>query len=142
MLIYHWHPETKQLIGSSEADESPLEPGIFLIPAYATNEQPPEIINEHIIVWGDNKWIYQKMDMKQETKPVPDPCTLLRNERNNRLAEVDWIILKSYSNSVPVPKQWVDYMQALRDLPSVSQPKLTPDGLLDISSISFPIKPI
>ena len=48
MKIYHYHPEYKYFIGSSNADESPLEPGIFLIPAYATNIEPIECDEDEI----------------------------------------------------------------------------------------------
>jgi hypothetical protein len=42
MKIYNYHIETKHYLGSSNADESPLEPGVFLIPASATKIPPPE----------------------------------------------------------------------------------------------------
>lgn len=42
----------------------------------------------------------------------------LREERNKRLAECDWVTLKAYSTQKVVPKAWRDYMQALRDLPA------------------------
>ena len=60
------------------------------------------------IVRDDEAWV------KLEPK-------LLRNfrlERNKRLADCDWITLKSYSRNEPVPDEWKAYMQALRDLPA------------------------
>ena len=42
----------------------------------------------------------------------------LRQERNKRLTDCDWVTLKAYSTQKVVPKAWRDYMQALRDLPA------------------------
>lgn len=42
MQIYHYHPQTRAYVGSSAADESPLEPGTFLLPAYAVAVPPPD----------------------------------------------------------------------------------------------------
>ena len=44
----------------------------------------------------------------------------LRAERDRRLAATDWVTLKAYSTSTPVPEAWATYMQALRDLPATT----------------------
>jgi len=49
------------------------------------------------------------------------PLKELRQERNKRLAECDWVTLKAYSTQKVVPKAWRDYMEALRDIPSVTE---------------------
>jgi hypothetical protein len=41
--IYHYHPETGDFLEPSLADPSPLEPDVFLIPAYATDIEPPSV---------------------------------------------------------------------------------------------------
>jgi hypothetical protein len=54
------------------------------------------------------------------------PLKELRQERNRRLTEVDWVTLKAYSTGTPVPEEWVTYMQTLRDLPSVTEDPANP----------------
>ena len=50
----------------------------------------------------------------------------LRQERNRRLAEVDWVAIRAYTTGTPIPEEWVTYMQALRDLPSVTEDPANP----------------
>lgn len=42
MKVYQFHPVSGDFLWEAEADESPLEPGIFLIPAHATTDAPPQ----------------------------------------------------------------------------------------------------
>jgi hypothetical protein len=74
MNIYHYHPETKQFIASGVADQSPLEPGVWLIPAYATNVEPPEAQEGKTIHCLGGEWVYQ--DVVVEVSEVPTPPTL------------------------------------------------------------------
>lgn len=64
MLIYHYDQFTRVLLGSSEADESPGDPGVFLIPAYATEIEPPETADGEFAVFDGTAWAVQ-------AKPVP-----------------------------------------------------------------------
>jgi hypothetical protein len=41
----------------------------------------------------------------------------VRRERDRRMAEVDWVTLRAYRTSSPVPAEWCAYMQALADVP-------------------------
>lgn len=63
----------------------------------------------------------------------------LRDERNRRLAETDWT--QSRDVNLLNDSDWKNYRQALRDLPSKSNPKLDIYGNLDMSSITWPTKP-
>jgi hypothetical protein len=45
----------------------------------------------------------------------------LRQERNRRLAEVDWIFSEDYSIDDDSYQQWLTYRKALRDLPSATE---------------------
>ena len=45
----------------------------------------------------------------------------LRQERNRRLAEVDWIFSTDYHIPDQLRDEWTRYRQALRDLPSLTE---------------------
>ena len=66
-----------------------------------------------------------------------EPMRLLRVERNRLLAETDWL----GNSDVTMSSDWKTYRQALRDLPAGASPKLSADGSLDMSSVTFPTKP-
>ena len=65
------------------------------------------------------------------------PMTLLRNERDSRLAKTDW----RASSDLTLSTAWKTYRQSLRDLPATASPKLDANGNLDMSSVTFPTEP-
>jgi len=66
-----------------------------------------------------------------------EPMRLLRVERDRLLAETDWMA----NSDVTLADNWKTYRQQLRDLPASAKPKLSADGSLDMSSVTFPTKP-
>ena len=67
---------------------------------------------------------------------------LLREERNKRLAECDWVVTKYAEYGYNIPKEWRAYRQALRDLPSITYtPELDEFGNLKIDSVAWPTPP-
>jgi hypothetical protein len=56
MLIYHYSPATGEYLGQSEAKESPLEPGVPLIPQYATDAVPPTVSGHEVAIWDGDSW--------------------------------------------------------------------------------------
>lgn len=56
MDIWNYHPLTGELLDKSVADPSPLEPGVFLIPAYATTMEPPTTQPGKAVVFKDDAW--------------------------------------------------------------------------------------
>lgn len=55
MQIHHYHNETGEYVGTTEAFLDPIEK-TPLIPAYATNQAPPEIGVEQVAVFGGDSW--------------------------------------------------------------------------------------
>lgn len=56
MLIYNYHPETQAYLGSETADQSPLEPGVYLIPKHATATAPPDAPEGYKAAFIDGEW--------------------------------------------------------------------------------------
>lgn len=42
---------------------------------------------------------------------------VVRNQRGALIAASDWVILRAMDTGTPVPQAWLDYRQALRDIP-------------------------
>ena len=66
-----------------------------------------------------------------------EPMRLLRIERDKKIALTDWRVLPDQSPS----DDWINYRQALRDLPASATPKLGSDYELDFSSFTWPTEP-
>lgn len=56
MIIYNINHNTGEFVSTGEADESPLEPGVWLIPADAVTEEPPKAGEREVPVYKDGKW--------------------------------------------------------------------------------------
>ena len=59
-----------------------------------------------------------------------EPMRLLRQERDRRLAETDWMA----GSDVTMSSAWTTYRQALRDVPAQ-------DGVTGLDNVTWPTKP-
>ena len=84
--------------------------------------------------WGVT---WSQVSAKKTELVNAEPMRLLRVERNRLLAETDWMA----NSDVTLADNWKTYRQSLRDLPASAKPKLSADGSLDMSSVTFPTKP-
>lgn len=75
---------------------------------------PAQPTENHRWNWETHEWIIDT------TLAV----SRMREERDLRLAQSDWIVVKAVDTGSPVPSEWSSYRQALRDIPSNY-----PDGL-------------
>ena len=109
--------------------------------------------NSEWAVTGDQYSRLTWLDESQ-TKPTEDeinakiaelkaaePMKLLREERNKRLTESDWVVIKATELGKTVSEKWVGYRQTLRHLPENASPKLNSIGQLDLTSVNWPTKP-
>ena len=99
---------------------------------------------EHIdkFTWGTNNSTEKPTDEEIETKRQElisgFAIKLLREERDRRLAEVDWWTLRA-SDGVEMTQEQKDYRKALRDLPSTANPDV--DDKLKLINVTWPTKP-
>ena len=97
-----------------------------------------------VIEWNDTEQTQpteDEINAKLAELKSAEPFKLLRIERNRRLVETDWTQLKDIDLDLIRERNWKNYRQALRDLPSKSTPKLNSFGGLDMSSVNWPDKP-
>lgn len=65
-----------RFIGETVADESPLEPGVFLLPAGAVDAPLPVIPAGFFARW-DGRWVLTKIPGPVEPEPVPEELPVL-----------------------------------------------------------------
>lgn len=107
------------LIGAVPADESPLEPGVYLIPGGAVETRPPDLKPGRAARWVNGAWEVtiaapKTTAMAEEGQPDPDLAATIRSLRNQRLAASDWTQLPDAPTDHAA---WASYRQALRDVP-------------------------
>ena len=84
--------------------------------------------NDFGITWSEVK-------AKQTELQNAEAMRLLREERNRRLQETDW----RFRTDLNPSQEWIEYSQALRDLPSTASPELDDNGQL--TNVTWPTKP-
>jgi len=74
------------------------------------------------IGWGDmeenERPTEEFLELKRQELIDAQMWKELREERNKRLTDCDWVVIRSTSTDTPIPDEWKMYIQALRDLPS------------------------
>ena len=97
-----------------------------------------------VIEWNDTEQIQpteDEINAKLAELEAAEPARQVREIRNRLLAESDW----TQSRDVVLLNDttWKQYRQDLRDLPASASftPKLDSNGNLDMSSVTWPLKP-
>ena len=86
---------------------------------------------------GQTKPTEAEINNKISELDAAEPMRLLRIERDKKIAETDWRVLPDQTPT----DDWINYRQALRDLPASASPKLGSDYKLDFSSFTWPTEP-
>ena len=82
------------------------------------------------LIWYDTeipKPTLEELTTKLQELVTAQPLKELRTERNTLLEQTDKYIVADYPHATPEKKQeWLDYRQALRDLPSNTEDPANP----------------
>lgn len=120
LKVYGFNSESGEYTGEQVAFESPVEPGVYLLPANTTGFEPPKFKKNKVRVWDGQKWEYADGPKKAASKIPAQPQTaeekaaVLRYIRNKKLAVTDWTQLKDVPEATS--QAWATYRQDLRDL--------------------------
>ena len=96
------------------------------------------------IIWSENNNLpiptLDQINTKLNELKLLEPLKRLREERNKKLDETDKYLTTDFVYPSGVTKQnWLDYRQALRDLPSNSQPEIDENG--NLKNVEWPVSP-
>ena len=81
------------------------------------------------LIWHDEnqtKPALEELTEKWDEHLAAQPLKNLREERNTRLAEVDWVFSGDYRVDIEMYQEWLLYRKALRDLPSTTEDPANP----------------
>jgi hypothetical protein len=88
------------------------------------------------LVWYDDindKPSDEDIIAKAKEIKAKGPMVRLRQLRDVRLKEVDWVTLRSVRTGEPIPDEWQEYMQALADITETSpNPKFSAGELINV----------
>ena len=99
-----------------------------------TYEQSGHIVSDlngthYHLTWNGSEIV--KDDDALATYQLAEKWKRVRQDRDRLLNETDWIVTKAKETSTNIPAAWKTYRQALRDVPSQSDP----------DNITWPSKP-
>ena len=92
--------------------------------------EPNKIYVDNVLVTD-----FTEIDKKVEELNLQEPMRLLRQERNRRLAETDYLALKDVFMTTDEEL----YRQQLRDITKGAKPKLDDHG--NLTNITWPVRP-
>lgn len=67
-------------VGTTEADESPLEPGVFHIPGGCVEQEPPELADGERARWTDGAWVVEPIPPVEPEEP-PEPALMTKTHK-------------------------------------------------------------
>ncbi len=114
MIIYHFNSVTGSLCGQGVADESPLEPGVYLIPANATTIPPISCPEGSELFFENGEWQIREIPAQPDPEDVPSVLPNPSDQR--RLAfqlEADVLFFKAQRGEATM-EAWLAKVDEIR----------------------------
>ena len=102
-------------VGTTTADQDPLDSNNWLVPAGCVKTAPPIITSKQLAKWDGAGWVVETIPVV-EPDPEPEPLSpaqTVRAKRNQLLVESDSMALADR-----ITDDWRTYRQSLRDVPA------------------------
>lgn len=93
IVTYCFDMFTKEYTGIYNAPEDPKHPGRYLIPAFATEIEPPEAWENQKVVWGGQAW--QLVDIPE---PEPEPEPTPEEIKQQQITQINSMLYERYSS--------------------------------------------
>ena len=109
-----------EVLSDNSMPEGYVMVGVIAPPSVGANQKamPGKPIKQ-----GD-KWVQSWDIVSMPQKEIDERTQILANSvratRDQKLKDSDWIVIKAYETSTLVPVEWINYRQALRDIPKQS----------------------
>lgn len=85
-------------------------------------ENPPATTWSQNISWNGTQWIVENKTESEVIEVVKNEWIKIREKRNVRLQETDWIIIRQLEKGEKVDEAILEYRQALRDITLQTDP--------------------
>jgi hypothetical protein len=106
MIVYQTD-KNGALVGALQADPSPLEDGVWLIPAGCVETAPPSFSEGQFARWTGDVWVVEDIPAP-EPEPELTPEELAEQAKQERIAELkhflrdtDYVALSDYDEHKP-----------------------------------------
>ena len=102
-------------VGTTTADQDPLDSTNWLIPAGCVETAPPTITDKQLAKWDGADWVVEDTPVV-ELDPEPEPLSeaeTVRAKRDALLAASDHMALADR-----ITDEWRTYRRSLRDVPA------------------------
>lgn len=90
-----------------------------------------KMVNGVLTPMTDTEIAQLQASYPSDSEKTAQKWVMVREERNIKLQETDWVVTKASETGVAVSNEWKTYRQALRDVPTQSDP----------DNITWPTKP-
>lgn len=64
----------------------------------------------------ETSWVVRDLTAEELAQIEADLATSVRTQRDRKLQETDWIVIRAYERNQNIPGEWEVYRQALRDI--------------------------